>query len=214
MSENNLRQIRKRAGLTQADIAERLGKSVPQISRWESGKDNIPSSRLTDLARAYGAEIGAIFGSQGSLQEAGPRLFVKGEVAAGIFQEAWELPQDDWETYTGLVLDSPPGSRFGLRVKGNSMNLLYPPGTILDCVLYTGDKLVEDGKRVIVLRHRTDGRVEATVKELIRDQDGHEWLVPRSTDPKYKSIRADQPDADDVSSIEIVAVVVASIRAE
>lgn len=62
MQTNQLRALRKQAGLTQRVVAEALGVSEAQISRWESGRDNIPSSRLAAMATAYRTSIGAIFG--------------------------------------------------------------------------------------------------------------------------------------------------------
>lgn len=50
-----------RGGMTLEDMAERSGFSVSQLSRWESGKNNIPSDRLPALAEAYGCRIGEIF---------------------------------------------------------------------------------------------------------------------------------------------------------
>jgi phage repressor protein C with HTH and peptisase S24 domain len=94
------------------------------------------------------------------------------------------------------------------------MDLLYPPGTVLDCVEYHGEHVVPSGKRVIVQRTRKDGTVEATVKELVRDEQGAEWLVPRSHNPVHQAIRGDTPDSPDIDRVEIVGVVVASIRAE
>jgi transcriptional regulator with XRE-family HTH domain len=212
---NNLKAIRKRAKLTQGDIAERLGVSVPQVSRWEAGGDNIPSNRLSAIAEAYGTSIGEIFATAEEYQPAGPRLFVKGRVAAGIWIDAWQVNADDWEVYTGRAdVSASVRKRFGLRVVGDSMNLIYPPGTILDCVEYDGEHMIESGKRVIAVRHRQDGSVEATVKELVRDEDGTEWLVPRSTNPQFNAFRGDRPDSPDITRVEIVGIVVASIRPE
>ena len=57
-----LKEIRKAKRLTQRAIAERLDVSEAQVSRWESGKDNIPGGRLPDVARAYECTIGEMFG--------------------------------------------------------------------------------------------------------------------------------------------------------
>jgi transcriptional regulator with XRE-family HTH domain len=214
MAGNNLQAIRKRAGLTQGDIADRLGVSVPQISRWERGGDNIPSSRLSALAEAYGTSIGEIFGDA-EYQALGPRLFVKGSVAAGVFKEAWEVDPDEWEVFTGRAdIAAPPQSRFGLRVIGDSMNEIYPEGTILECAQYNHEEPIPSGKRVVVIRHRGDGTLEATVKELVREADGTEWLVPRSHNPAHQAFRGDQPDSPDITKVEIIAVVVAATTLE
>lgn len=69
MHKNHLRALRKRAGLTQRVVAEALGVSEAQVSRWESGHDNIPSSRLGALAAAYRAGIGEMFEDAGGVVE-------------------------------------------------------------------------------------------------------------------------------------------------
>jgi transcriptional regulator with XRE-family HTH domain len=64
MNRTRLKQARKRANLTQEAIAESMGVSVPQISRWESGKDGIPSQRFDALVKAYRAPIGELLGDE------------------------------------------------------------------------------------------------------------------------------------------------------
>ncbi|MGV1682951.1 helix-turn-helix domain-containing protein [Sphingopyxis sp. NJF-3] len=64
MTELGLRDARKRLKLTQPKIAERLGVSVPQVSRWEAGEDNVPSSRLRSFAEAYEASLDELFGGR------------------------------------------------------------------------------------------------------------------------------------------------------
>jgi len=66
MATNQLRHLRKLAGITQRVVSEALGVSEAQVSRWESGRDNIPSSRLTAMAAAYRTTIGEMFGDAGS----------------------------------------------------------------------------------------------------------------------------------------------------
>jgi len=106
--------------------------------------------------------------------------------------------------------------RFGLRVVGDSMNEVYPPGTILDCISF--DPFHSDGiankKRVIVQRTRYDGGIETTVKEYFRDDDGIEWLVPKSHNPAFQApFRCDEP-GEGIEQIAIIGIVVASIQPE
>lgn len=62
MERAGMKAARKRLGLTQADMAERLDVSVPQISRWEGGKDGIPDRRFAALTAAYEASIDELIG--------------------------------------------------------------------------------------------------------------------------------------------------------
>ncbi|MCE7797876.1 helix-turn-helix transcriptional regulator [Sphingobium sufflavum] len=56
-----LAEFRDRLGLTLEQMAERIEASDSQLSRWEKGKSNIPSSRLPELARAYECRLSEIF---------------------------------------------------------------------------------------------------------------------------------------------------------
>ena len=117
--------------------------------------------------------------------------------------------------FTGAAnVDAPIRERFGLKVEGDSMDLLYPPGSILECVRYWGDRPIPNGRRVIVQRTRTDGEVETTVKEYMEDKDGVVWLVPKSSNPAYQApFRCDQPEPG-IVDVRVIALVVASIRTE
>ncbi|WP_182849678.1 helix-turn-helix domain-containing protein [Pelagerythrobacter aerophilus] len=211
-----LKQFRERLGLTLEAMADRSGFSVSQLSRWESGNNNIPSERLPELARSYECRIGDIFEEDDSPFEAlGPTLYVKGDVQAGVWKEAWQFAEDEWERYTGRAdIKVSLRERFGLRVVGESMNQVYPHGTILDCVAYTGDQTIPNGKRVIVQRIRNGDETETTVKEYHRDADGVEWLVPKSDNPAFQSsFRVDQEE-EGVSQAHIIGIVVAAIIPE
>lgn len=47
-----IRELRRRARLTQAELAQRLGTSQPAIARWESGRVDPGYDRVMDVARA------------------------------------------------------------------------------------------------------------------------------------------------------------------
>ena len=49
-----VRGMRERAGLTQRELAERLGTTQPAVSRWERGREEPRWSSLTAIARACG----------------------------------------------------------------------------------------------------------------------------------------------------------------
>lgn len=217
---DRLKQARERAGYSSAKgAAEAMGVPVPTYIQHENGARGFPAARAERYARFFRvAPEWLLYGKSGTTAqptELGPRLFVKGEVAAGVWKEAWEVPEDEWAMFTGRAdVSAPVQQRFGLRVVGDSMNEIYPAGTILECVQYSGDDVIESGRRVVAVRTKIDGTIEATVKELVRTPDGIEWLVPRSTNPAYQAFRGDVPDSPDIVSVEIVGIVVASIRPE
>ncbi len=75
MERKGLKTARKRLNLTQETIADILGVSPAQISRWESGKDGIPSQRLPALVRAYQGSVDELLG--GEEGEAAPVVMIE-----------------------------------------------------------------------------------------------------------------------------------------
>lgn len=209
---DQLAAFRKRKGMTQAQLAERMGVEQPTVQRWERGRREPTIAQLHELAGHLGIEPGALIDPSAAVS-IGPRLYVKGEVAAGVWRPAFELPQDEWQSFTGRSdVNAKAEHRFGLRVIGDSMSEVYPEGTIVECVSVFGHVEPEPGRRVVVLRTDEQGRIEATVKELV-EQDGELWLVPRSSNPAHRPFKASEPEPG-IVEVRIAAVVVASVRPE
>jgi transcriptional regulator with XRE-family HTH domain len=212
-NSNMIASLRKRLGWTQGQLAEKLGVEQPTVQRWEKGTREPDMSKLVEIATALGVEPGELFGIN-TVIPLGPTLHVKGKVAAGVWLEATEWPEDEWQSFTGRPdVTAQIASRFGLRVEGESMNLLYPPGSVVECVSVFGHTEIAPGKRVVVVREREDRRFEATVKELVQDGDGKMWAVPRSSDPSFLPINLSDPEPGIIET-RIAAVVVASYRPE
>lgn len=217
-ASERLKQARKKGSYSSAKAAaEAMGVPIATYLQHENGTRGFPASVAARYARFFRVKPEwLLYGktSGDTVIELGPRLYVVGSVAAGVFSEQWRRDESQWEAFTGRPdVAAPLKDRFGLEVVGDSMNLLYPEGTILECVWYFGDEVIPSGKRVIVQRTRDDGALEATVKELVRDEDGVEWLVPRSSNPVHQAFRGDQP-GEGITRVEIIARVVASIRPE
>lgn len=209
---DELSALRKKRGFSQAKLAELIGVEQPTIQRWETGKRLPDLDSLHRLATALGVSPGALL-EGGAVVSIGPTLWVKGEVAAGVWKAAAEWPEADWQTFTGRSdVSARADHRFGLRVVGDSMDLLYPHGTIVECVSVFGQVEIEPGKRVVIVRENLGGAFEATVKELV-EQDGSMWAVPRSSNPAHRPVNLSEPE-DGIIETRIVAVVVASIRPE
>lgn len=58
-----IRNARKRAGLTQAKLAERLGKSQSEIGRWERGEAKPSFETLSQVVRACGLNLSVQIGA-------------------------------------------------------------------------------------------------------------------------------------------------------
>lgn len=83
-----LKQIRDAQDLNQDVIAERLGVNTGQVSRWETGANNIPSGRLPEIAKAYGCRVSQIFADD----EAMPASFSEEQLVAMVQEAMLELP--------------------------------------------------------------------------------------------------------------------------
>ncbi|MEW4469032.1 XRE family transcriptional regulator [Parasphingorhabdus sp. JC815] len=209
---DNIKRLRKSANFTQSKLAEMLNVEQPTIQRWESGKREPSISDLELIAKTFGVTLSDLFANV-PIRALGPTLYVKGAVAAGQWVEAYEWHEDDWQSFTGRAdVTADVGHRFGLQVKGDSMDEIYPDGTIVECVSLFGNAEPMPGKKVVVVRRKFDQTIEATVKELV-EIDGALWLRPRSSNPVHQSICL-QDDNGEIEETRIVAVVVASVRPE
>lgn len=216
-----IKRLRIALGMNQGELADKLGVTQASVSRWENG--SMPDAdKLAQLSELAGESVRSFIegtGNETDLRAVLNRFWVRGVVAAGVFAPAYEWSQDEWTPYSGGEhIKAPEGTRFGLKCSGESMNLVYPDGTIVDCVQLDAyvDQYgeIESGKRVIVERHNFAGEVEATVKEYVRAEDGREWLVPRSNNPAFQApISATEP-GEGIETVKIVAVVVGSYRPE
>lgn len=177
-----------------AAVANYLEMTIPEVVRLAGGLDAAPKHQSLPLDE---------------------HVFVRGVVEAGLWidSDEMEFPRDEW---IPLEIPSddrfPHGERFGLLVRGNSMNLIYPEGTILVCInpLRLGYE-PGNGDHAIVRLRRQDGLVELTVKEIV-EQEGHWWLWPRSSDPAHQQpIEVGTLNGAEEEAVTIMAVVVNAI---
>lgn len=56
-SPANLKAARKRAKLTQEQVAQQLGVAIDTVRSWEQGKAEPPISRLREMGRLYGVSF-------------------------------------------------------------------------------------------------------------------------------------------------------------
>ena len=59
-----LRAARRAAGLTQAEVARRLGRPQSYVSKCESGERRVDAVELARFARLYGKPFGFFLGSR------------------------------------------------------------------------------------------------------------------------------------------------------
>lgn len=208
--QNNIKRIRQQLGISQHELADRMGVTWQTISNVERGVTGLSSKKLDAYAAALGVEPQDLIAADDGAR----RVPVIGHVQAGHFAESWEFHEADQ-----FDVPVPNDARFrrfklqGVEVRGPSMNRRYPEGTVLvftDAV-ETGED-VTVGKRYIIERERADGLREATVKLLWRDNEGRHWLLPESDDPRFQEpIPMEGADGD---TIRIVGRVRYSVARE
>jgi transcriptional regulator with XRE-family HTH domain len=125
VSRQGLKNARKRADISQQVVAERMGVSVPQISRWETGRDGIPSQRVPAMLEAYRATLDELFDAEdGPVIEAPAEIQVDPETLAPLL--------------AALLRASPPGPISEPKLRWLSTQLAYglgllgfrPPGPV------------------------------------------------------------------------------------
>lgn len=209
----NLAQIMDRRGSKPTTLSLKVGKSPTLVKDLLEKTSDTRLSTVYKLASELGVDAEDLLRADISPAPAGPRLFVKGAVAAGEWVEAYEWSREDWQAVTGRPdLAISPEHRFFLRVDGDSMDEVYPSGTFVECVSVFAEPEIVSGKRVIVVRHRHDGMIEATVKQYV-EMDGRPWLVPQSSNPAHQAFPIDEP-GEGIDEVRIIGLVVSSVRPE
>ena len=62
MTKNKLKELRKKAGLSQLDIANELNISVKTVSRWENLETDIKPNKAEELAKLLGVSVPILLG--------------------------------------------------------------------------------------------------------------------------------------------------------
>jgi len=240
MSENDsltdlLKQLRQRAGLSMDKLAKAIGLAGgSSYQRYENPalypKEELPVPLTKALAKALAGKGSPPITSEEVMKLAGidklstaqllsmeeqSVVWCTGEVAAGVWREAFEWPRDEWIPFPMLLLDTryPDAERRALRVRGDSMDRFYPDGSYVVYVrLADIGRKPQNGDRVVVLRHR-HGMTEATIKEYRRDASKKTWLVPHSHNPAHTAQALAKPSDDDETT-EIMGLIVGSQRLE
>ena len=70
---SRLRLARELAGLTQSQVAKRLGWHRPTVSEIEAGRRRVPAEELSVLAEIYGVQVPWIVGEDGGSEPASDR---------------------------------------------------------------------------------------------------------------------------------------------
>jgi len=178
-----IRRARKAAGLTQKELALKVGVTRPAVGQWESDTTAPGYAKLDEVAAALGTTAQEIlYGGTGDNVAPGPVMVGMvpqiSWVQAGSFTEVCfiDLDPDSTDWYP-----RPPGcgpNTYALKVVGESMLDKYPPGRI---IFIDPDVVPLSGDDVIAVMTETG---EATFKRYIEEPGAGRML--KALNPAWK----------------------------
>lgn len=192
-------EARRAKGWSQQQLAERLDTTQQQIARYETGQRDPKADVILKISSVLNVTVSYLLGvdSDSGYIEAIPArsysLPIVGRIAAGAAREAIEQAGETRQTTEETYVAHPNG--FWLVVSGNSMNKLFPEGTL---VLIDPDEEVRNGDVAALFVNGDD----ATIKRVYFDGRSV-TLVPESYDPEYRErvIGRSDPDAPAVRMV-------------
>lgn len=180
---DKIRMLRKRKGLTQTELGEKLGVKTNAVSKWECGRvEDIPMSKVKAMSVLFDVPPSFLIDDEQLPSNATPldvqsfhRIPILGRIAAGLPLYA----EQNIEGYTLTDLNG-GAEYFALRVKGDSMNAArIQEGDVL---IVRRQEEVENGEVAIVMV----GDDDATVKRFY-STGNTVTLMPQSTNPQHQA---------------------------
>lgn len=190
-----LKYFRSREGLSQSDLAKKLGVSTSTISMYEVGKREPDFETEEKIADFFNTDLNILRGrdTERICSPGAVVIPVLGRVAAGIPLTAAEYIIDTEEISQAMAAD---GEYFGLQVKGDSMEPKISNG---DVVIVRKQSDADDGDLVIALVNGDD----AVVKRLKKYKDG---IALISNNPAYDPMYFSNAEIDSLP-VEIIGKV-------
>lgn len=207
-----LKKTIREKGYNQVSASKLLGVSVQCLNQWINNKRNPSIKDIENICEKLGISPSYLVLGESKADT----IPVIGYVQAGLWQEATQWDQSDFKPIYMPTDERFKGKRiYALEIRGNSMNLIYPPGSCVVCVsvedYYDVVGEISSGKKVVVQRKNPmDGTIEATVKQYAKNEYGI-YLMPQSTDPSFSPIKVDDGCAGET---KITGVVIGSFRKE
>lgn len=199
-----IRDLRKKIGMTQQQLAELAGTSQPQIKRLEKGQRTLSkdwAERLAPHLRVTAEHLMFEKPLHKRLEVTGLR--VMGIIKAGDWKDISILGDDDTEPEVFQVARDPRFPRadqYLLKVEGDSMNEMFPDGSYVICVNFADSGLaLKTGQIVHVERTLAETHlVETTLKQVNIQAPDRISLRPRSTNPVHKEVILDGDESIEV----------------
>lgn len=208
-----IREMLDKLGKTQADLARHLKLQPPRITGIISGVRRVSVDEVFPLAtflEMSPLEVMLRLSEESAEAKRWGIVKVIGAAEGGTVVPALERPDDEWyASQVDYVKNFARYPQFGLEVHGTAANLLYPHGSVVNCVRFADlERAPRHGENVIVSRKVGNG-VEVTIRELKQAEDGSRWLWFKSSDPLYQ-----EPVAEGAEGVEVVALIIGSFRRE
>lgn len=125
------RSLRTERGLTQADIAERLGLTNRAVGAWESGRSRPRLDKLNQLAEMLGVKVSDLLGEDYDgtpFAASGTMVPLLGSAHMGDFEDEGSM-DELIEIPTGVAERHPRG--FLIHAQGSCMDRRYPADSYL-----------------------------------------------------------------------------------
>ncbi len=176
----HIRELRKKAKMTQVELSSILGVTQATLSGWETGKFQVDNASLLKLSEIFNVTADYLLGNSNSEnttadRQKGVMIPVLGIVRAGYPIYAEENIIDYEEISTRMAA---AGDFFGLKVVGNSMEPRMFEG---DTIIVRKQNYIESSEIAVVLVNGD----EATVKKVIKNDTGL-MLVPLNSNCDYE----------------------------
>ena len=189
---DNIKRLRTDAGLTQSELAKKVGVTRATVTQWETGWSQPRMGAVERLAEAFGVSISELVDSRtkgiGFVDV--PLL---GSIAAGKPIDTME--SDERFPAPLPIVERHPRSFF-LRVEGDSVNRRIPNGYV---ALIDPDEREPNDRDIFAV---CVNGYSATLKHVRKLANGYE-LVPDSYDPTQRPIVFDygEEGTDEVTII-------------
>lgn len=215
--------IRDRTGRSYSAIARSIGSPPSTIVRFmddNASSHALSAKTMAKLRLIYEAPVAVSNVDRVVYSEPVP---LAGTIQAGVWHDTGLFSQDLTPEFLMIAPDEryPGIKRWAFRVRGDSMDLLYPDGTIVVAISFFDlCRAPKTGDKVIAIR-KMNGMEEATLKEIEILEDGSVALWPRSSNPRFSqaiiitdSQDLELPDDGCHTDYRIEALVIQSIRRE
>ncbi len=90
---DRIRRARMEGGLSQKELAERLGVSSPTVGQWESGRRNPKDETLQRIAAALGVDV----------YELKPPYLLNGDIMREWLSPSMALSRVQWRSFAPIV---------------------------------------------------------------------------------------------------------------